>query len=135
VQGITMWCLDRTGNQGSLDVSFEYDPTDPFAVWLRFGREEHTVRWVICRELLSRGLTDPVGKGDVRLRPATDPTGRSVVVFEFDSPDGRMVARAATGDVFRFVTRTLASVPAGTESTHLDLDRVVADLLDRSQAE
>jgi len=31
--------------------------------------------------------------------------------------------------VYRFLTRTLAAVPAGTESDHLDLDGLVADLL------
>ena len=119
-----------------LDALFEYDSRDPFAVWITFGSGAASIRWAMSRSLLAEGLTDPAGDGDLRLRPSLDNEGSGVVVFEFHSPDGSLVTQAPTRDVYRFLTRTLASVPAGREAEHLDLDLLVADLLGSgSQAE
>jgi hypothetical protein len=52
-----------------------------------------------------------------------------VLVIDFRSPDGRLVAQAPTHDVGGFLTRTLAAVPLGSEREHLDLDGLVGALL------
>ena len=85
-------------------------------MWIRFGTQETSMRWALSRELLASGLTDRAGDGDVQLWPGTDKDGHSVVVMEFRSPDGRLIAEAPTRDVYRFLTRSLAAVPAGSES-------------------
>ncbi|MGH3362354.1 MAG: SsgA family sporulation/cell division regulator [Nocardioides sp.] len=123
-QPVAMQCVDRHGRAIELDVIFEYDPVDPYAVWVRFPR---SIRWAMCRSLLSRGLTDACGDGDVRITPGVDRTGRSVVVLEFRSPDGYLIGRAGTSQVFRFLTRTLAAVPFGTET--VDVDALIRELL------
>ena len=61
--------------------------------------------------------------------------GRAVVLLEFHSPTGRLVALAPTQTVHRFLVRTLAAVPAGTERVHLDLDGLVNALLGRSESQ
>jgi hypothetical protein len=47
-----------------------YDADDPFAVTAVFGHDGHVLaRWRLDRQMLSDGLTRPVGVGDVRVRP------------------------------------------------------------------
>ncbi len=125
------------GGPGSveLDAVFEYDSRDPFAVWVCFGSGAATIRWAMARSLLAQGLTDPAGEGDLRLRPGLDQDGSGIVVFGFHSPDGRFVAQASTRELYRFLTRTLAMVPFGSESTHFDVDAVISDLMRLSESE
>jgi hypothetical protein len=118
-----------------LDAVFEYDSRDPFAVWITFGSGAASIRWAMARSLLAQGLTDPAGDGDLRLRPSLDQDGSGVVVFEFHSPDGRFVARASTRELYRFLTRTLAMVPFGSESDHFDVDGIISDLMRLSESE
>ena len=134
-QELTLQCRDQHGRSVQLTASLGYEPSDPYAVWITFLTPTTQVRWAICRMTLLLGLTDPAGRGDLQLWPSVDHDGRAVVVLEFHSPDGRLVAEAPTHDVYRFLTRTLAVVPAGTEGDHLDLDALVDDLLGRSQAQ
>ncbi len=128
-QELTLQCVDARGRGVELVASFGYDPSDPYAVWITFPSAQGDVRWAMCRATLLRALTDPAGQGDLEMWPSIDQDGRAVVVLEFRSPGGQLIAQAHTHEVYRFLTRTLAAVPAGTESTHLDLDGLVADLL------
>ena len=121
---VSMHCIDRHGTTVDLTVRFEYDAADPFAVWICFPRG---IRWAMSRELLSRGMSDPAGDGDVHVEPAVDDWGRGIVRFEFSSPDGHLHAEATTRELYRFLTRTLAVVPFGTED--LDVDAIVGELL------
>lgn len=134
-QDVALECLDFSGRTVELAASLGYDTTDPFAVWITFPSPTGAVRWAMSREVLLQGLTDPAGSGDVEVWPSVDPMGREWVAFEFRSPDGRLIAQADTNDVQRFLTLTLAAVPAGTESDHLDIDAVVEGLLGRSESQ
>ncbi len=133
-QELTLQCLDRTGRSLELAASLGYDPRDPYAVWFTFRAPDGDVRWAISRDTLLLGLTEPAGLGDVQILPGVD-DGRAVVVVEFRSPAGRLVALAPTQTVHRFLVRTLAVVPAGTERVHLDLDALVDALLGRSESQ
>ena len=128
-QQLTLHCLDSRGRSLELAARLGYDVADPFAVRITFPVASGDVSWLLCRATLLRGLTAPAGQGDLRAWPSIDEAGRSVVVLEFCSPDGRLAAQAHVDEVQRFLTRTLAAVPAGTEGDHLDLDALVADLL------
>ena len=128
-QELTFQCLDPRGRALTLVASLGYDPRDPFAVRITFPAPGGGVRWMVCRTTLLRGLTDPAGLGDLHLWPSVDEDGRAVVVLEFRSPHGHLVAQAHSHEVYQFLTRTLAVVPAGTESAFMDLDALVADLL------
>lgn len=134
-QDVAFECLDSTGRTIEIAASLGYDPTDPFAVWITFPSPTGAVHWAMSREILLEGLTDPAGEGDVEIWPSVDAMGREWVVFEFRSPDGRLIAQADTNDVQRFLTLTLAAVPAGTESDHLDIDAIVDGLLGRSASQ
>lgn len=134
-QELLLECLDPWGRAVELVAAFSYDPADPFAVTITFPADTGDIRWVLCREVLLLGLTDPAGRGDLKLWPSIDERGRAVVVLEFHSPDGRLIAQARTDEVYRFLTRSLATVPAGTESDHFDVDEMVNALLGRSQSQ
>jgi len=112
-----------------LDAALGYNPADPFAVTVTFVTAAGDVVWTFARELLTRGLTDPAGEGDVHIWPCLDATGRAVVIIELSSPDGELVAQARTQDIYRFVSRSLALVPAGMESTYIDVDQLIDRLL------
>src|SRR3954470_10986662 len=128
-QDVTLECPVPWGRPVDLVASLRYDPVDPWAVWFTFRSPGGDVSWGLAREVLLRGLTDPAGQGDVTVWPSIDERGRAVVVLEFSSPDGRLVAQAITHEVYRFLTRTLAAVPLGTET--MDLDVLVDALLGR----
>lgn len=124
-------CLDTRGRSVDLPASFGYDASDPWAVLITFGGPAEQVTWVVARELLVQGLTDPAGEGDVQVWPSIDEYGRAAVVIEFRSPDGRLVTQLRTHELYRFLARTQAVVPAGTES--IDLDGLVDALLSPSE--
>ncbi len=134
-QHVTLRAPHSGSGSVELDAVFEYDSRDPFAVWITFGSGATSIRWAMSRSLLAQGLTDPAGEGDLRLRPSLDHDGSGVVVFEFHSPDGRFVAQASTRELYRFLTRTLAKVPFGSESAHFDVDAIISDLMRLSESE
>ncbi|MGD9960160.1 SsgA family sporulation/cell division regulator [Nocardioides sp.] len=128
-QDITIEVVDAVGSVTTLDAALGYDPADPYAVTATFFTGGGDVVWTFGRELLSRGLTDPAGEGDVHIWPCLDANGRATVIIELCSPDGELVAQARTQDVYRFVSRSLAMVPAGLESEHCDMDGIIDQLL------
>jgi len=134
-QPISMRCVDPLGFARQIETTFEYDPSDPYAVVVAFPAGDNVIRWAFCRTLISRGLTDPAGDGDVQVWPSTDEDGRGVVMLEFRSPSGHLLAEASTRELYKFITRTLAVVPYGSEADHLDVDDLIADLLGISQPE
>jgi hypothetical protein len=126
-QAVTLQCLDARGRNIDLPASLTYDAHDPWAVTITFRGPHDEVSWVVGRDLLLQGVTDPAGEGDVLLWPSIDEDGRAAVVIEFCSPDGRLVTQLRTHDLYRFLTRTLAIVPLGTEE--IDLDGLVEAIL------
>ena len=130
-QQVTLQCLDARGRNIDLPAVLGYDPDDPWAVVVTFGPPPETVRWLVGRDLLLTGMTEPVGEGDVQLWPSIDEFGRAAVVLELRSPHGRLVTELSTCELGSFLARTLALVPAGTESIDLDL---LVDSLTRSEA-
>lgn len=132
---LVLVCLDRAGQPLDLGASLDYSPSDPYAVWLTFHAPSGDVTWAMSRSLLSCALTRPAGEGDVRMWPSIDESARAVVVMEFRSPDGRLVAQAPTQKVHHFLTHTLALVPLGTESDYVDVDELIESILGGSQTQ
>ena len=136
-QGLSLQALDDWGRTVEVPATFAYDAADPWAVRITFpgssGDAASAVRWVVARDLLLQGLTDPAGEGDVQLFPSIDEDGRAAVVMELCSPHGRLVLQLRTSELHRFLCRTLAVVPLGAES--IDLDGMVAELVGRSEAQ
>jgi hypothetical protein len=115
----------------SLPVSagFRYDAADPYAVHVGFrtGGDE-IVEWTFARQLLTDGVTHPVGEGDVQVWPGAD-AGSHVVCLSLSSPSGSALFEMPLGGLVEFLTRTYASVPTGNESDFVDLDAELALLV------
>jgi hypothetical protein len=110
-------------------AAVRYDSTDPYAVTVTFhtGTEE-SVEWTFARDLLTDGVTRPVGQGDVQVWPAQS-AGHPVVCLALSSPSGRALFEVRLSEVVEFLTRTYALVPTGSESGHVDVDAELALLL------
>jgi hypothetical protein len=115
---------------GSLEMSVRlgYDSRDPFAVSATMETPSLRITWVFARELLDGGLVEPTGDGDVHVWPCLDNSGRSVIALELCSNDGDALVELPTETVAGFVENTLAAVPAGTESDHLDVDALLESI-------
>lgn len=128
-QAVTMECVDIDGTTHQVATELTYDTSDPWGVTLTFRPPTGDIPWTFARELLVHGLNSPTGDGDVHVWPSVNGRGRSVVVIELSSPDGHLRARASADEVCRFLSRSLAAVPLGREARHVDLDRLLAQLL------
>lgn len=126
---IALECVDDYGTSHHVASVFGYDLADPFAVTVTFCTPQGDLPWTFARDLLVRGLDGPSGDGDVHVWPSITARGRAVVLIELSSPDGHLIAQARTDEVYRFLTRTLALVPAGAETEHFDVDGLVGQLL------
>ena len=126
---LTLECLDAGGRHHQIDTILAYRCADPYAVTMTFLTGEGDLTWTFGRDLLVQGINHPVGEGDVRVAPSISASGRAVVHVELSSPDGHLVLQARTAELHDFVQRTTSLVPPGAESTHLDVDRLIASIL------
>jgi hypothetical protein len=115
-----------------IQANLRYECDDPFAVHLAFpataALEGEEVEWIFARELLDDGLYEPAGDGDIHLWPCAP--GR--VMIEFESPHGMALVEFAAADLRDFLHWSYQAVPAGKEGRHVDLDRELTMLLNRS---
>ncbi|WP_326810262.1 SsgA family sporulation/cell division regulator [Streptomyces scopuliridis] len=113
----------------TVPATLRYDRADPFAVRMAFPPpatlEGTEVTWEFSRELLRTGMTEPVGVGDVRVRPF----GYGRTVLEFHAPEGTAMVHLRTSELRRFLERSQDVVPAGHEHLYLDLDHDLTELL------
>ncbi|MFC4507436.1 MULTISPECIES: SsgA family sporulation/cell division regulator [Streptomyces] len=113
----------------SIPAMLHYDRSDPFAIRMTFPApatlEGVEVCWTFARDLLSAGLEEAVGHGDVRVRPY----GYDRTVLEFHAPEGTAVVHIHSSDVRRFLKATDELVPVGLEHLQLDLDHDLAELM------
>jgi Streptomyces sporulation and cell division protein, SsgA len=125
-QPVMLELIDPTGTVTPIEAELYYDATDPYAVTTVFMTGASQVRWTFGRDLLSDGLFEPSGDGDVHVWPCLDSDGHAVVIIELCSPDGEALVQARTGDLSSFVERMTKAVAPGTESTHIDMDATLA---------
>ncbi|MEV6264750.1 SsgA family sporulation/cell division regulator [Streptomyces sp. NPDC051784] len=113
----------------TLPATLHYDRRDPFAVRMAFPGpatlEGTEVSWEFSRELLTTGMDTPAGIGDVRVRPF----GYDRTVLEFHALEGIAMVHVRTAELRRFLARAHELVPVGDESSFLDLDDDLTDLL------
>ncbi|MGA9747189.1 MAG: SsgA family sporulation/cell division regulator [Nocardioides sp.] len=128
-QPVRLELIDSTGAATPIEAELRYDAADPFAVTTVFMTGESEVSWTFGRDLLTDGLYEPSGDGDVHVWPCLDSHGHAVVIIELCSPDGEALVQARTGDLRRFVDQMSRLVKPGTESTLLDLDATIAAIL------
>ncbi|MEU8652658.1 SsgA family sporulation/cell division regulator [Streptomyces sp. NPDC048737] len=113
----------------SIPATLHYDRRDPFAVRMTFPApatlEGVDVCWTFARDLLTAGLHDAEGDGDVRVRPY----GYDRTVLEFHAPEGTAIVHVHSAEIRRFLEATGELVPAGLEHLQFDLDRDLAELM------
>ncbi|HEX6522661.1 MAG TPA: SsgA family sporulation/cell division regulator [Streptosporangiaceae bacterium] len=114
-----------------LTGSLHYSRHDPYAVRIAFraGLEE-PVEWTFARDLLAAGTRARHGIGDVRVWPSPGPAG-GVLTIELTSPHGQARFETPASGVTGFLARAYQIVPDGQESSHVNLDAELDDLLRR----
>jgi Streptomyces sporulation and cell division protein, SsgA len=128
-QPVTLELIDPTGAVTPLEAELHYDARDPYAVTTVFMTGASQVRWTFGRDLLIEGLYEPSGDGDVHVWPCLSSDGSAVVIIELCSPDGELLVQASSRSVTRFVQAMLASVPDGQESSFVNFDDELAQIL------
>ena len=122
--------------QGSvpLTASLFYSADDPYAVRMAFhvGTDE-AVEWIFARDLLTAGLTEPAGEGDVRTwtSPSGD-GGEPVLNIVLSSPFGKAHLEAPMTATAEFLRRTYDAIPAGREGEFFDIGAELDSLLWRA---
>ena len=128
-QPVALELIDTAGTATPIEAELRYDPADPYAVTTVFKTGSSQVRWTFGRELLTEGLYEPAGDGDVHVWPCLDSSGHAVVIIELCSPDGEALVQARTGDLQSFVERMNQAVARGSESDLVDVDAAIAAIL------
>jgi hypothetical protein len=113
-----------------LPAKLGYDVADPYAVRLSLGTPEmQQIDWVFARSLLEEGMNQPAGVGNVRVIPPHQAV-RNFVRIVVRSTTGTAQIDVLATEAREFLRRSHALVPAGAESLHIDLDCVLASLID-----
>ena len=116
----------KTGRGRRTVLQLLWEPEDPLAVQLVLTAQPDPPalprgRWVVLRDFLRYGLSEPTGDGEVRIRPDEL---RDRVWFELARP-GRAACVSVPREVARdFLERTDAATP-------YDVDAAVDALLER----
>ncbi|MFC8719042.1 SsgA family sporulation/cell division regulator [Kitasatospora sp. NPDC057198] len=114
----------------AVEAGLHFDTSLPYAVRLVFppvGRIE-AVEWVFGRDLLNEGRLAPAGHGDVTVRPGA--TGEVLVTLHGGT--GEAVVSIPAEIVTGFLVECYSLVPAGHERDHLDVDGLIARVLEAS---
>jgi hypothetical protein len=104
-----------------------YKSTDPYAVRITFHLDD-TMDWVFARTLLIAGLLEPSGVGDVEISPCHR-NDVDTVQITLKAHHVCAVLEAPARMIAAFLKQTCQAVPLGMEHRHLDLDRLVARLV------
>ncbi|MFI6937599.1 SsgA family sporulation/cell division regulator [Streptomyces sp. NPDC050287] len=105
-----------------------YKSADPYAVRITFRVDDDTMDWVFARALLIDGLLEPAGVGDVVISTCRR-NGVDTVQITLKAHDVYAVLEAPARMIAAFLKQTCQAVPLGTEHHHLNLDRLVARLV------
>jgi Streptomyces sporulation and cell division protein, SsgA len=117
-----------------LAASLVYTGDDPYAVSMAFhvGTDE-AVEWIFARDLLTAGLTEPAGVGDVRAWPSpSSDSGEPVLNIVLSSPFGQAHFETPMTAMAEFLRRTYDAIPAGREGEFFDIGAELDSLLWRA---
>lgn len=119
----------------SLMATLRYRAADPLAAQIVFpadvSLDGSEVVWTFARALLAAGLRGRAGHGDVQVWPC----GPDRIMVELRTWEGRALIELATAHLRCFLSSAYEVVPAGHEQRHLDLDALVAALLEDAWGE
>lgn len=112
-------------------AGLHYQADDPWAVSVTFrtgADEDDKVEWMFARQLLSDGVHEVAGEGDVRVWPSLA-DGERVVDLAMASPSGSALFEIDRDVLVGFLQQTYLAVPTGSEEAVVDLDAELALLL------
>jgi hypothetical protein len=112
-------------------AGLRYESADPWAVRVAFhtgGDGDGIVEWMFARQLLTDGIAQACGEGDVRVWPGLH-DGERVVNLAMASPSGAALFEIDRDALVEFLQQTYLAVPTGHESESVDLDAELATLL------
>lgn len=114
--------MGEDGDLGKLiPAEFTYEPDDPYAVTITLADD---VKWEFDREILHDGLKIRAGSGDVRIQPDA-----GAVLIELDSAAGSALLDCDRNGLESFLQATYTMVPDGEETTFLDVDACIEQIL------
>ena len=120
------------GQPAPVVTRWTYSASDPFAVTLGVRtRGDRFVEWLVARDLVIDSLRAPAGCGDIRMSPQ-HVQGYDIVEIEIRSTDGRAVLEVDRDLLAEFVDASVALVPLGEESAHMDLDVEITKITSRA---
>ena len=112
-------------------AGLRYESDDPWAVRVAFhtgGEGDGIVEWMFARQLLTDGVAEAYGEGDVRVWPSLHGEDR-VVNLAMASPSGSALFEIDRDALVEFLQQTYLAVPTGMESDVVDLDSELEQLL------
>ncbi|MFJ5273387.1 SsgA family sporulation/cell division regulator [Streptomyces sp. NPDC088358] len=117
----------------SMGAALRYEADDPYTVRAAFHPLDQggAVEWLLSRDMLAQALSEHTGHGDVRMWPAGG-SERGALYIALRSPAGSALLRLPARGVRFFLRDTRSVVPPGAESSRLDLDAELAELLAES---
>jgi hypothetical protein len=128
-----------------LMARLSYSSADPYAVRMAFevGADE-PVEWILARDLLAAALHGSEGLGDVRAWPSAvscDPdaaavggsaAGQQILNIAMSSPYGQAQFEVSAKVIEEFLQRTYQLVATGQESSYLNFDAELIELLSQA---
>ena len=128
-----------------LTAGLSYNCADPYAVRMAFDiGTDKPVEWILARDLLAAALHGSEGLGDVRAWPSAascDPdvvaigggaAGNAILNIAMSSPCGQAQFEVSAKAIEDFLQRTYQLVATGQESSYLDFDAELTDLLSQA---
>jgi hypothetical protein len=128
-----------------LTAGLSYSCSDPYAVRMAFDiGTDKPVEWILARDLLAAALHGSEGLGDVRAWPSAascDPdaaaaggatAGQEILNIAMSSPYGQAQFEVSARTIERFLQRTYQLVATGQESSYLDFDAELTELLSQA---
>jgi hypothetical protein len=127
-----------------LTAGLSYSCSDPYAVRMAFDiGTDKPVEWILGRDLLAAGLHASEGLGDVRVWPSAascDPdvvaigggTGPAILNIAMSSPYGQAQFEVSAKAIEDFLQRTYQLVASGQESSSLNFDAELTELLSQA---
>lgn len=128
VEVSTKFQLVDNGITLPVPTRMQYASSDPYAVTVIFDAGIVPIRWSFARSLLCEGLDQRAGLGDVRIWP-WEPVGGDFLALGLSSPDGTSLFKVPRSTTVRFLRRSFVAVPRGWESSHIDVDSWIRQLL------
>jgi hypothetical protein len=128
-----------------LMAELSYSCADPYAVQIAFevGTDE-PVKWILARDLLAAALHGSAGLGDVRAWPSAascDPDAataggsaaeQQILNIAMSSPYGQAQFEVSAKAIEEFLQWTYRLVETGQESSYLNFDAELTELLSQA---